>query len=373
MKVLIITNYLGNLGGLGRYSSEVVKALGNFPVDMVVVTEAPKPSHIFEQNLLKPVFNKSKITTVKNFISNTFAVRRLAKDCDVVHAHDGWPYGVYGWFATFGTNKKLFITGIGTYTIAPLREKIKGYFLRLAYRKSKSIFCISDFVLNRLLMLLPGVRAKTVFMGTTKLPQISSIKSERIKEEYNLTTQRPIILTVGDIKHRKGQLDTLKSLQLIKSKYPNFLYVMVGDDADKYYLQEIKSYAKKENLEKNILIISQMYDDEVLSFFYSACDLFALNSNSENDHFEGFGLVLLEAAQFGKPVVGSSDCGIESALSNGKNGYLTRQGDHEDISKKITDILENHKEEFGKNSLDFFQRFSWNKTVETYYKSYVGK
>jgi glycosyltransferase involved in cell wall biosynthesis len=136
-------------------------------------------------------------------------------------------------------------------------------------------------------------------------------------------------------------------------------------------MNQIKDFARDNNLSNNMIIISNVYDDLILSFFYSVCDIFALNSNNDSGHFEGFGLVLLEAAQFGKPVVGSKDCGIESAIWNCYNGFLTEQGNHIDISNKIGDILDGKQSFFSQNSLEFYKRFSWNKTVKEYYKNYI--
>src|SRR3569623_55113 len=47
---------------------------------------------------------------------------------DLVHALDAWPYGFYGFAAVFGTKKKLFINGIGTYSVAPLYSLRAGCF-----------------------------------------------------------------------------------------------------------------------------------------------------------------------------------------------------------------------------------------------------
>ena len=372
MKVLVITNYLGNFGGLGRYSKEVVSAQRSMGLDVDVLSEAKSPLTNYEYPLLRKVFNKKKPEVLKNVLWNIRQTRKFSKPYDIIHAHDGWPYAVYGYFAVLGTNKKLYITGIGTYTIAPLTNSVMGFFLKKAYRKAEMVFCISDYVTNKLRTMVSGVNARTVFMGTTDLPNISEDQVSEYKNKYSIQNHTPIFLTVGDIKHRKGQLDTLKGISLIKDKYPDFLYVMIGTDEDSYYVGKIKEYAKAQNIENNILIISNVYEDQVLSCFYTLADIFLLNSNSEGNHFEGFGLVFLEAAQFGKPVIGSLGCGIESALKDGYNGFLTEQGDPEGIKAKILDILHNKREEFSRNSREFYTHFSWLKTAKSYGDHYLS-
>jgi glycosyltransferase involved in cell wall biosynthesis len=349
MKVLILTNYLGNRGGLGRYSHEVVKALSIFPIEMKVLTE---------NDILLPTFRQKKFIVIKNIIINIWRTWKSARKFDVIHAHDGWPYALYAYFSVIGTSKKLFITGIGTYTVAPLQRGLRGFIMKTVYRRAQAIFCISDYVKNKILEKVPEAYAITVFMGTTALPEVESVG-----DTY------PIILTVGDIKHRKGQLDTLKSLNLLKEKYSKFKYIMVGDDADVYYINLIKEFALDNNLLQNIQIISRMYDDKTLASYYSMCNIFMLNSNNDGEHFEGFGLALLEAAQFGKPVIGSRGCGIESALENCYNGFLTDQGNHSDIARRIEDVM-GQKDTLGSHSREFYKRFSWKKTIQEYLKHY---
>ncbi len=361
MKLLIVTNYLGNKGGLGRYSKEVHKALSKLPIEIKVASE---------ENILLPVFKKGKFTIIKNIFINILRIRKYAKEVDVVHAHDGWPYGIYAYFAVIFTRKKLYITGVGTYTIAPLTKGIRSFITRLAYSRAHAIFCISDYIKNRLLELHPSINAITVFMGTTEMSVPSKDILINNMKSLGVVNYSPIFLTVGDIKQRKGQLDSLKAITLLKNKYPRFKYVMIGNGDDEYYVNQIKSFARINGIEDNVLIISNMYDDSILATLYASCDIFMLNSNNDGNHFEGFGLVLLEAAQFGRPVIGSKNCGIENALRNCYNGFLTRQGDHKDISSKIEKILRYKKDSFGNNSEEFYKNFSWTKTADTYFRHY---
>jgi glycosyltransferase involved in cell wall biosynthesis len=370
MKILVITNYLGNKGGLGRYSMEVVKELINRQISIKILSESKEKIFPYEFNLLKPIFKLNKIRLLLNLFSNILITRKISRDVDIIHAYDGWPYAVYGYFSVLGTKKKLFITGVGTYS-AGSGNLFKDILLRFAYKRSRIIFCISDYVKNLIIEFCPKAKTRVVFMGTTRLPSLFKDDLEKYRKEFKLNDNYPIFLTVGDIKKRKGQLDTLEAISLLKQEYPDFKYIMIGAGDDEYYINQIMTFAKINDLSKNILLLSNIYDDKVLSFFYQISDVFCLNSNNDGDHFEGFGLVLLEAAQFGKPVVGSSGCGIESALSNGYNGYLARQKDHNDISEKILRILTYDKEVFSKNSINFYKRFSWQKTVSEYLKYYT--
>lgn len=351
LKLLILAPSVDLKSGWGRYSASVIDTLKRKGVVLNVITI----------NDLSPSF----------FIKNIFWIRNLSKDFNVIHALDGWPFGIYGYFIVLGTSKKLFISGIGTYSVAPFSHFFKRFLLRRAYRRAQAILCISNFTKKAIGANVNDANTHTIFMGLTKLPQIAPSKINFYKKKYNLAADHyPVILTVGDVKNRKGQLDTLKAAHLLKDIYPNILYIMVGSK-DKHYVTRIEKYVEVNGLEKNIRFIDDALDDDTLSFFYNLCDVFALNSNNENNHFEGFGLVLLEAAQFGKPVVGSRNCGIEDSVWDGYNGYLTNQGDPVDISEKIQIILNSDKDYLATKSLEFSKKFSWDKTAEEYLNHYI--
>jgi glycosyltransferase involved in cell wall biosynthesis len=360
MKVLIITASLNERSGWGRYSSAIVKELTSDDVDVSVCAEdAGDPSFVVGK--LEP--GHSPIS----FFRNIRMVRRAAYGVDLVHALDGWPYGIYGWCAVLGTRRKLFISGIGTYSVAALYTRAKGALLRRAYARARYVFCISDYTKRQIAK--AGIQEEkliVVHMGVSSLPVLSQKEYGSYRKTYGIVdSSRPVVLTVGSIKDRKGQFDTLKAIELLKQKHPNILYIALGS-VDEGYVSDMKRYASAHDLNANMRIVTGA-DDRALSFFYSRCDIFALNSNTDevHHHFEGFGLVVVEAYQFGKPAVGSKDSGIEDAIQDGITGFLTKQGDPADIAAKIERILEKY-DIYSRNAKMRHADFTWRKTVEAY-------
>lgn len=369
MKILMVTKTLEPKGGAGRYSRQILEYMEKKRVDCSVATEEGSNDSVQTECFLRPI-SGSRISSFINFIHNVLALRKTSRNFDVIHTLDIWPYGVYGYAASIGTGKKLFMNGIGTYSVAPFYSRVKSFLTRRACKKAGQIFCISDYTKDRIFEHTQRKNLSVVLYGTFKLPIVPPHKIEEYKHTYQITKDHsPILLTVGDIKKRKGQLDTLKAVALLKGKYPDFLYIMVGSIEDVNYVDQIKDFAAENGLTDNIKIISGMYDDDRLAFFYQICDIFLLNSNNDGYHFEGFGGVLLEAAQFGKPAIGSRDCGIESAIRDGVSGYLARQGDHEDIKAKILMTMENY-DMLSVHARELFKDFSWEKTVDKYLEFY---
>lgn len=363
MQVTVITSNINHKSGWGRYSSAIINEYHNFNIDYQVITDKKYGKIAKENNILLPLHN------IFSFFHNIYKVRKLALSSDVVHAFDGWPYSVYGYFAVLGSNKKFFINGVGTYSVDPFNDSIKAFFLRRAYRRAKQIFCISNYTKKKILEKIKLNNILTVFLGVADLPPLSAAEIDQYRTNHNIKDEHPIFLTIGAIKGRKGQYDSLQAINKLKDKYPKFKYFIIGSAEDKNYLKLIKDFAVKHNIVDNVEIINSA-DDKDLAFFYQISDIFLLNSTNKGDYFEGFGLVLLEAAQFGRPVIGSRGCGIEDALGDNYNGYLARQRDPDDIYDKIQNILSGDKQKLADNSREFASMFSWHKTVSQYYEYY---
>jgi glycosyltransferase involved in cell wall biosynthesis len=361
LKVLVIAPSLSKRAGGGRLAREIVSRLRD-SVELVTLAEkGDGTGDLGEKIVLDPR------SSAKGFLHNCLIARREARTCDIVHAFDAWPYAVYGLFAVFGTRRKLFINGVGTYSVVPLMRRKTRFLVRAAYKRASETLCISAYTKRRIDEQLPGLRTSVMHMGTTLLPLPDADKVKKLKEKLSVPPDAyPIITTVGEIKERKGQLDTLKGLLRCKDLFPQALYIIAGRNDDEY-VEEIRTTAKEYG--QNIRISSDVNTDEDLACLYSIADLFALNSNNHEEHFEGFGLVILEAAQFGVPAIGSRDCGIEDAIDDGVSGVLVGQGDHEGIAKAMRAIL-GDTEKFKAGALAWYTRFSWENTITKILEAY---
>ena len=97
-------------------------------------------------------------------------------------------------------------------------------------------------------------------------------------------------------------------------------------------------------------------------------ELFAFSST-----YEGFPNALIEAMHFGLACV-STDCptGPSELIKDGENGYLIPMNDVKEMSKKLTDLMENHSkiEDFGKKSVLAVQQYE-EENVVSQWKSII--
>jgi glycosyltransferase involved in cell wall biosynthesis len=351
INILLISGSYDPDSGWGRYGFEIKKELERRGVSFVALSRFLKFSPI-------------------NLLRNILLVRKnISENTTIIHCLDVWPFAVYAYFANMGIGKPLFVSGVGTYSVPP-KHGLKAYLMRKALKKAREVFCISNYTLKKIKDRCEKAHLTFVPLGTSQLPLVSEESEDGFLYRYGISSYKsPLIATVGQIKHRKGQFDTLKALNILKAKYPGITYLVAGSTVDQRYVKALKEYVDTNRMGENLLIMDDLKTDEELAELYSACDVLVLNSNNDRGHFEGFGLVILEAAQFAKPAVGSSGCGIEDAIEDGVTGYLSKQGDEKDIAEKIKLVLEN-KEKMGFSAQKRATSFTWEATVDRYLSSY---
>lgn len=162
---------------------------------------------------------------------------------------------------------------------------------------------------------------------------------EAAKKELGLKNKN-LVLFVGRKCPEKGPLVLIKALNYVLKKYPNTVCYLIGPDY--FFGSKIFSYSKYLQgvintcgLEKNIFLKGFVSNSE-LELYYLASDLFVCPSVWN----EPFGIVLLEALSYGKPVIASKVGGIPEIIVDGVTGLLTTPGDHLQLSKSILTLLD---------------------------------
>ena len=115
------------------------------------------------------------------------------------------------------------------------------------------------------------------------------------------------------------------------------------------------------NLEDRIIFTGRIKYQE-LQNYYALCDLVVLPSTTRA---EAFGLVLVEAKTFGKPVIGSDLPGVRDAV--GESGLTAKPGDAYKLAEKIETILNspNLYQKFSRQAIrDVREKYNWDKHLQ---------
>ncbi|HEX9017365.1 MAG TPA: glycosyltransferase family 4 protein, partial [Chloroflexota bacterium] len=151
MKVCLLTDELSFKHGWGRYSIALIRALLDRGADLRILS----PKHLCtEQDLLDhpdhhevSSFLWETRSLARTSLANFLTVRRLVDGCNVVHCITE-PYAPVA--ALAGGGRPLYVTAHGTYSIHPLASRKDGPLLRLAYRRTRRVLCVSRYTEGRL-------------------------------------------------------------------------------------------------------------------------------------------------------------------------------------------------------------------------------
>jgi len=206
--------------------------------------------------------------------------------------------------------------------------------LALALENKTAPFCsglitVSDGLRETVRESLSGknkIPVKTIYNG---IPRHDFSERERLRREFrlkwNIADQQKVIGTIGRLHPVKGQVYLAEAVNLLAKEYPGLHLLIIGEGPQHAELKEL--------LEGNRL--SYTLTGYLPSAWRAlpAMDIFVLPSISE-----GMGLVLLEAAQAGVPIIASKVGGIPELFS-GKQAILVNPREPLEISIAISKLL----------------------------------
>jgi len=197
---------------------------------------------------------------------------------------------------------------------------------------------------------------------------------EATKKFYGLEG-RQVILFVGRLARRKGVKEFIhESLPEIVAAVPQACFVIVGANPTESLthrddmVTEIAAAASRLGLERHVMLLGSLSNDDVVKL-YQTCDLVVLPALATPDDVEGFGIVLLEAAAAGKPVVATRVGGIPDAVEDGKSGILVEAGDYVALAQATVDLLSDKQKSLtmGTHARQrLLDHFTWGKTLPLY-------
>jgi len=132
------------------------------------------------------------------------------------------------------------------------------------------------------------------------------------------------ILFVGRLEARKGIDVLLDCVSPLAEEFEDVVFTVVGDDslAAPGGTTFRRSFESSHPRARGRVQFTGSVDDDMLRRFYAGCDILVVPSR-----FESFGLILLEAMMFAKPVVASDVGGMREIVRDGETGILVPPDD----------------------------------------------
>ena len=174
------------------------------------------------------------------------------------------------------------------------------------------------------------------------------------------------LLYVGHLGESKGVLDLLQACHLLLQEGLDFQLDLLGKAQPLDFEQTIRETIVALDLDHKVFLRGECMGDDKWQYFRNA-DIFCFPSFYE---METFGIVVLEAMQFGVPVVGTRWRGIQDVISDGETGFLVDIRSPAQMAQRIQQLAEDEmlRGKLGGNARRIFlERYSlqrWIKAME---------
>ena len=262
-----------------------------------------------------------------NKIFQLINVYRTAKkllrrgEFDVVTVQDQYYLALVGRILAkkFKIGLELQIHGFEKYS--GLRKIIADF----AIPRASAIKCVSQR-LKRQLMRDFGVKEEKITVAPIYSKSIKFIKSKVYKVDSE--NNKFIFLTVGRLVPVKNVGLQIGAMAEAVKKYPNVELWIVGDGPEK---SNLKSKISKLKLENNIKLLGWQNNPEE---FYSQADAFLLTSD-----YEGWGMVAVEAANYGLPIIMTNVGCAGELIKDGESGIVIPVNDQAKLEEAMSRII----------------------------------
>lgn len=168
-----------------------------------------------------------------------------------------------------------------------------------------------------------------------------------------------MLLFVGRIQPLKGLEVAIRSLAELADRCPDAFLVVVGGPSGPSGQAEVDrmhALVAELGVEERVRFVPPQAH-ELLSTYYRAADVCVVPSRSES-----FGLVALEAAACGTPVVAAAVGGLTSLVDDGRTGYLIEGRSPSDFAAAIERVLADpaHAADLGRRGAIRARSYTWS-------------
>ena len=337
--------------------------------DVRIMAPASGPkSKLTEKYILKmgwttPIPINGSIARIMLDPSIALRVRRVLQreHFDIIHVHEPLVPGLSQTVlrcsntVTVGTFHASSYPGI--YSTSNLAYASTYPFLRPMFRRLSGCIAVSTTALQFVSRYFPadyrvipnGVNLDRFSPQVTPLPQFMDGKQN--------------ILFVGRFEKRKGAKYLLRSIPLIRERFPNTRFIFVGEGRLRRGFQQFVERRGWQDV-----VFSGYVSESDLPHYFASTHIFCSPATGG----ESLGIVLLEAMASGKPIVASNISGYATVVHHGTDGLLTTPRNSEELAIAIGHLLGNEqlRQKFIHAGLFKAREYDWSRVSDSIMEFY---
>lgn len=233
-------------------------------------------------------------------------------------------------------------------TMRPSGVLVDAALMPHAIKRATRVIAVSNHTKSTVCKLIPNATDKT--RTIYEAPFSYAGQSQAID-----TITKPFILAVGTQEPRKNYNRLLIAFQEVSRRYRDQHLVIVGG---KGWKTNLKGSVANLGLTKRVTILASANDSQ-LNFLYQNCQFLAMPSL-----YEGFGLPLVEAMNFNKPILTSNNSAMREIASDA--ALLINPLDIKSITEGLISLISNIRlrDELAKKAEYRKTLFSWSEAAE---------
>jgi len=363
MKILLVTmEFPPFKGGVGNYYYNLIKVTTGF--EFTVLTAHHRQSDTFDSNQSFKIIRRILFyqSLWPKWLRLFFQIKKIIKQesFDLIWVGQVLPVGTVCYLINKIFKIPYFVSTHGMDVMLPQQSARKKKLMLKVLRSAAFITANSNFTRDRLLKLgLPGERIEVVYPCAHILQNRSTAAQIKERKEQYGFLDKKTLLSVGRLVKRKGHDIVLEAISTLTKEFPDLNYLIIGDGPEK---GNIKGLITKYQLQNRVKILDEISDEE-LAVYYQLADLFIMPSRDIGGDVEGFGIVYLEAAGFGLPVIAGRSGGIPEAVLDGQTGILVNPKSPAEIKAALIKFLTDQKlrERLSSNAYQLNRGFNWQK------------
>lgn len=221
------------------------------------------------------------------------------------------------------------------------------------HMKVKSVWHIREIIKsqteNKVISYMMNRYADLIVANSKSTGVALKVNQNKVRVVYNAVDKQlcnePIphnVLTVGmagRINRWKGQKLFVDAAEVVHKEFPNVKFNIAGDvySGEDFLREDLINYIKQKDLTDTVVLLGQVND---MQDFYRNIDIFVLPSIQP----EPFGLVVIEAMEYGLPVIATNHGGPTEIIDDGNDGFLVDFKDANEMASRIMELIRNPEE-----------------------------
>jgi len=255
---------------------------------------------------------------------------------------------------------RLMLTFHGSEILKFHRDPLARALARRLIRHASRISVLTDYTRRLLCSRFPDAAAKSILAPGAVRSALAASPAANTREPRD----RLVILSVGRLHPRKGQRFIIEALQALPpAQRARVECWLVGGNSKERYEHRLREAAGRSDL---IVRFLGEVPDEERDRIYDQADIFALTSIEHRHSIEGFGLVYLEAAAHGLPVVAHAIGGVPEAVRDGVTGLLVPPADLPALTAAFARLIADPalRRQLGTAGRIWARQHSWTRSAE---------